>query len=92
MKYFFIGKTQDCVTYLIQIPSAFGIHFRLLTFKMIASINFDDQFFIDANEIRNIAKNRVLPTKVFAHTVPCEIIPKNRLCLSRIISHLPCLL
>ena len=72
--------------------SAFCIHFRLFAFKMVASINFNNQFFIDANEIRNIAKNRMLPTKMIAHAIPCEIAPKNRLCLSRIISHLPCLL
>ena len=61
------------------------------TFKESISPGIDNQFLIDANEIWNIAKNRMLPTKMFAHTVSCEITPKNRLCLSRIISHLPCL-
>ena len=92
MEYFFIGKTQNCVTNLIQIPSAFGIHFGLFTFKMVASIDFDNQFFIDANKIWDIAKNRMLPAEMLAHTISCEIAPKNRLSLSRILSHLPCFL
>ena len=61
-----IPKAEHSVADRFQIAGALCVIFLLLWFKVVTSIQFDDQFLFDGDEVDNVFADGVLSAKVYA--------------------------
>jgi len=63
---FFISKPQHFIAFIVKIFCAPGILFRLLSLKVMAAVNLNNQPAFQADKIRDISMHRVLSSKMSA--------------------------
>ena len=69
-----IPKADDSVAQGSKIFSSFGI-IRFL-FQVLAAVQLDDEFLLDAAEIGDIFANGMLPSKIHAQLVSAKVCPQ----------------
>lgn len=69
-----IPETDDPVTQRSKIFSSFGVIRFLL--QVLAAVQFDDEFPLNAAEIGDILANGMLPSKIYAQLVSAKVCPQ----------------
>ena len=72
--YGIVPNAKDSVAQRLEIASPFVIVFLLL--KVLAPVQFDDQFFFFTGKVRKIASYRILPSEFYAKLLRSYAVPK----------------
>ena len=70
IRHFIVPKADDFVAQRVQVFRSLFI--ILFLFQMLTSIQFDDEFLFDADEIGDVVANGVLPSKVESQLVAAD--------------------